>query len=125
MECYDRTHNDYRHLVTGATGKLTVRGMNIDTVALELRLVHESYVSALEFDRRIDLASDRRESSHTLVMDHAGSIRGRVTEAESGEPDFAYAGPRSSRISAVGAPPSALRFLAGASAFMAFSFSSI
>ena len=86
VECYDEKNNDYRHLVTGEDGRLTVRGLSCDALELGIRLSHEAFVSATDFDRVLKLPADKTETSHRLVMKRAGIICGKVLRAETGKP---------------------------------------
>ncbi len=77
--------NDFRTAATDEAGQLTFRGLSLDTTRITFRLTHPEYVSSVSFDRTADLPADHAESSHTLTMTSAASIRGKVT-ADDGRP---------------------------------------
>lgn len=86
VEGYDRPRDDFRTGVTDADGRVTFAGLHFDARHLTLRLTHPKYVSSEGFDRKIDPPAAQSESSHTLVMRQAGQVRGRISDATSGEP---------------------------------------
>lgn len=86
VECLDEAHTDFRSLATDKQGRLTIRGVHYDVTSLRIRLTHERYVSSGEFDRRIVLPRAPVESTHTLTLQPAGVIAGRITAAASGDP---------------------------------------
>jgi len=86
VECFDRPRQDFRTLMTDATGRVTIRSLHFDAEVLELRLFHEDYVSSMDFDRRIEISPDEVETSQDFVMKEAGRIVGRVIDARSREP---------------------------------------
>lgn len=85
VESLEGDRREYRHSLTEDDGRLTLRGLSIDSVELALRLSHEGYVSDTDFDRVLDLPADNPESTHEWVMKRAGIIVGTVQDAE-GEP---------------------------------------
>jgi thiol-disulfide isomerase/thioredoxin len=86
IECLDEEHGDYRSLVSGEDGKSVLRGARLDATELAIRVTHPDYVSDSGFDRFLDLPADQERSHHRLVLQSAGTVTGRVTEAESERP---------------------------------------
>ncbi|HUU81888.1 MAG TPA: carboxypeptidase regulatory-like domain-containing protein [Phycisphaerae bacterium] len=86
VECVAEEQKDYRSLATDAAGQLTIHNVHYDTRKLVLRLSHQSYISSEDFDREIELASDAIESTHTLVLEQAGSIAGRIIDRSEQRP---------------------------------------
>jgi peroxiredoxin len=86
VECLDETRRDYRSLASDAQGRLTIRNVHYDARSWALRLTHQSYVSSQEFDREVALPDDPIESTHTLVLERAGAIAGKVIERATNDP---------------------------------------
>lgn len=86
IECYDQESNDFRMLVTDAKGRGEIRGLNFDIRELGARLTHRAHVSSLWFDRRLEFPSTAASSEHTLIMQRAGSVSGRVLDAATDRP---------------------------------------
>ncbi len=86
IECLDEETSDYRSLVSGEDGKAVLRGARLDTTELAVRVTHPDYVSDSGFDRFLDLPADQERSRHRLVLQTAGTVTGRVIEAETERP---------------------------------------
>ncbi len=86
VEVYDQPRDDLRTAVTDDKGQVTCKGLHFDAALLGFRLTHDDYVSDEWFDREVVTPEDKSESTHRLVMAHAGRITGRITDATSGEP---------------------------------------
>ncbi len=86
VESYDQPRDDFRTLVTDASGTATLRGVHFDAAMIDLRLTHEDYVSDEAFDRNIVTPEKEVESTHKVVMERAGRIAGVVTHAASKAP---------------------------------------
>lgn len=69
-----------------AKGAVTLRGLSPESSSLRVRLTHARYVSDDWFNRKVSLPEGVRASEHTLTLLTAGSVRGRITEAGSGDP---------------------------------------
>jgi thiol-disulfide isomerase/thioredoxin len=86
IEALDRSHDDFRSVVTNEDGRAVLDGLNFDTSVLELRLWHSDHVSSPDFDRRITLPEADPHSEHTLVMLRAARITGRVLDGRTQRP---------------------------------------
>ncbi len=86
VECLDEPRSDFRTIVTGDGGTVTLNGLHFDADILDIRLTHQDYVSSQEFDHEILTPEEKAESSHELVMVSAGRVAGHVTDAQTGEP---------------------------------------
>ena len=85
IEILDAPRSDIRTLVTGDEGSVDITGLHFDASSLLLRLSHEGHVSTRGAGERLTMPLLESESRHRLVMERAGTITGRVTEARSGE----------------------------------------
>lgn len=88
VECLDPPRDDFRSVTTDADGRAVMAGMHFDARRLRVRLSHTAHVSSTGFDREIELPADAPTSTHTLVMQPAGSIGGHVVDAATGEPVY-------------------------------------
>jgi len=86
IELLDEPRQDFRTVITDEKGRVTVDGLHFDAAELALRLTHESYVSSLGFDEHIITPPDSHESTHQITMMQAGTIKGTVVSAATGEP---------------------------------------
>ncbi len=86
VETLDQPRADLRQAVTDDDGQVTLGGIHFDAFILPLRLTHADYVSRATFDRQIMTPSDSAESWHEFILVRAGSVSGRITSAQSGEP---------------------------------------
>lgn len=86
VEIVEEASADYRHLLTGTNGIATFRRLPFEAPSLQVRLSHEAYVSSPEFDRTVELPTDKAESTHDLVMQQAGFLVGTVVDATTREP---------------------------------------
>ncbi len=86
VEVHDKPVDDFRTLVTGADGTVSLHGVHFDTDTLFVRVTHEDHVSQETFEHDILLPWDTSESTHQVTMLRAGRITGKVTDAESGKP---------------------------------------
>lgn len=85
VECFAEKNNDSRSAETDAKGSVTLEGLHVDTIALDIKLTHEGHVCDEGFERSIVLPNEQRDSQHTLTMARAGEISGTVTDAASGQ----------------------------------------
>jgi thiol-disulfide isomerase/thioredoxin len=88
VECVDEPVHDYRQEITNAEGRVALRGLRFDATQLAVRLGHQRYVSDVEFERVLALPADTHVSTHGLVMQPAGVVVGKVTNASTGKPHF-------------------------------------
>lgn len=86
IELYDPPREDFRTLVTGADGTVTVPEIHFDAAVLPLRLSHPDHVSSIGFGHHVATPAASKESTHELVMNRAGRITGRVLDATSRQP---------------------------------------
>ena len=84
VDVYEQERNDLRSYLTGADGTVILHGTRLDSEVLMLRLTEENHVSRGPWDGRIELPDNEKESTHELVMERAGRISGKVTDARSG-----------------------------------------
>ncbi|MCH7721088.1 MAG: carboxypeptidase regulatory-like domain-containing protein [Planctomycetes bacterium] len=85
VEAGNAATRDMRSGSTDEKGLCVVRGLPEDLLELQLRLTHDDYVSSVEFDRTLALPKGKRESSHTVTMQTAGTLVGTVTDADTGQ----------------------------------------
>jgi peroxiredoxin len=86
VESIDDAREDFRSRATDDQGKLTLRGVHYDVIRMGLRLTHTGFVSSSDFDREIVLPAEPLESTHTLVMEPAGSVTGKIVDRATGQP---------------------------------------
>ncbi|GJM25006.1 MAG: hypothetical protein DHS20C16_14210 [Phycisphaerae bacterium] len=79
IETIDSPHRKYRQATTDAKGQARLDGLDFDCESLMVRLTHTTMVSDIEFDRTLELPTDKRESDHELVMASAGIVTGKIT----------------------------------------------
>ncbi len=80
IEIHDQLHDDFRTIVSDASGRAIIKGLHFLTKEIGVRLTHESYVSSEEFDRKITLPEDSLNTTETLTMQRAGKIVGIVND---------------------------------------------
>lgn len=88
IECYDRDRDHFEAVTSDDDGKATIAGWHFDAEELSVRLTHDTHVSDGDFERTISFPTDELNALSTLVMQRAGTIKGRVVSAASGEPVY-------------------------------------
>ncbi len=86
IEAYNREHDDFRMAISDENGIATIRGLHFDAKQMELRITSDKHVSSVGFDRFVEMPRDINESSHKYTLQRAGSITGRIIDANTREP---------------------------------------
>ncbi len=88
VECLDAPRGDFRTVVTGPDGRVDIGGLHFDASTPVLLLTHEGHVSTNGPGERINLPLLEMESQYRMVLQRAGTIAGRITDAQSRDPVY-------------------------------------
>ena len=72
--------DDYRSGLSDAAGQVTFKRLPFDCQVISVRLTHREFIASGRYDRRVSFAEDRLETRQTLLLEPAGSVRGRITQ---------------------------------------------
>ncbi len=86
VESLNGDGQDYRQATASDKGELVLNGLRFENHLLALRLSHDLYVSSKEFGHELELPADKSESTHTLILEPAGTVTGLISDIGAGQP---------------------------------------